>query len=769
MDTVTKSDTSEISKFERIAKLFLLLLNTSNPISLDEIVRQVSGYPKDNKTNQRQMFERDKAELKSGGVEIKIHQIPGNQQYGYTIDTDKQYVTLPDFSPEERVIMSLALSTISIRGVNNHIASIKLGASIQQNHDSDAITIEDAPSLFSIYNSIEKGLLLTFSYAGRKRQIIPGFLQFAEGHWYLHGCQITEEDLLDISEDSAASKKVATTRPLSQDKEEDIGGKINYLLSKRTFRLDKITSLTPGNIKVKRDVLDHVYAVSKGNPQDVTRELHQGDATEITIKISGTDVDILNGWLAHGATITAVDDNCIIIKTFIPNNMKRAVPHLLTFGEKIEITGPKALREEITSYLKTYLDSARHIKNIAGNKDTDGDDMSDRDIETGSFLSKEKKTVVASVKTKIPEKRLGILPESVTKLNTLLCILIYMANKGELKSSPLLNQNCVESSVHLNELSQVFEIDKDTLIKELSAASLIGVPPYGPTDLLEFIIEDDFVKLTLTETFLQLKTPPKLTAEDALLLVTAVKSLAEIENDPKQQTIITSCLSKIENLVNPRHIDIELLLPDEERERVRYLKHLAETQENAIIVYPGNKEDLAKYKDKLNQDSIVADSSVIQKARYMAIARPVKIFQVRLIEGKFYADAYCYLAKDFRRFSVSKIMEIIQPPAGKEVPKGPDQLPDVFYQESAFAPGINSKLATIEVPEEVLHLFDEYLHEKPQTNKNGTYTVKIMVGKPEWLGSLLLGAGPSIIVKSPPDLVDAGVKLAEKLYERYRD
>jgi|GEM_PF-5376911 len=753
MNREIKSNHPEISKFERIAKLFLLLLHTATPLSLDQIVREVSGYPKDNHENQRQMFERDKKELRDGGIEIKAYELSTKDQYGYKIDTENHYITLPDFTPEEKMIINLALSAVTISDINGRIASVKLGILPQNSDKNEVMTLESAPFLSLISNSLKKGFAVDCIYSGRPRYLIPAFLQFSMGKWYLHGCQVAKEDSDRLFEANVRSAKKTGS---AKKKQHDVANiAMDYTLEKKKFRLDKITSIQPTNTKIKDEVRKNVYSLCK-NDSDDTEDLAANDnALAATIQLSGADTDLLKGWLDHGAQIISTENNLVTIKTLITNDPKRIIPHLLTFGDKIGITEPESIRQEIASYLKNYLDSIREAAVapcVVQSRDANLKSGKAAKLKDGA-----KTKNIARQKTQ-NQKTFSPIPESVGRLNELLSIVLYMtSNHPEFLSGPH-QEKYIEASAGIKELSEIFQIDTDTLVKRLEAASLLGIPPYGPENLLELLIEpdSDSVKLTLTEEFMQLKNSPGLTSEESLSLVAALKSLLAIVDPSVDKKNIVSCIEKLEPLINANYIDIDLRYDEEEKTKINLLKRLAENRQTVDIFYP-EKTDLA-----------LAAAERPGGIEYRPRKRRVTIFQVALREGKFYLDGYCHLANDFRRFSVAKITKIeeLGPEEAGHLTTA-DNLPEVFHQQSAFAPGSDSKIAKIEVPPDKLHLFRQYQYSEPQINDNGNYVLDVVVGDPGWLGSLLLGAGPGTRVITPEELANAGKDLAETLYKLY--
>ena len=81
------------SRIERVLNLLALLLDTRVPLTRDDIVREVAGYPAPI-TAYRRAFERDKETLRAMGVPITTESVGDGSEVGYRVDPDDYY--LPD-------------------------------------------------------------------------------------------------------------------------------------------------------------------------------------------------------------------------------------------------------------------------------------------------------------------------------------------------------------------------------------------------------------------------------------------------------------------------------------------------------------------------------------------------------------------------------------------------------------------------------------------------------------------------------------------------
>ena len=88
-----------IDKVERLTDLILALLDTPQPLSLNELADQIPGYPPAGEAR-RMAFERDKRLLREEGITVEAHPLDGDAQMGYRIDAKTFFLPDLDLSPE---------------------------------------------------------------------------------------------------------------------------------------------------------------------------------------------------------------------------------------------------------------------------------------------------------------------------------------------------------------------------------------------------------------------------------------------------------------------------------------------------------------------------------------------------------------------------------------------------------------------------------------------------------------------------------------------
>ncbi len=199
-----------MSKLERLLNLTAVLLDTRRPLAADELRREVEGYP-DSDVAFHRAFERDKDDLRTMGIPLRIERIPGVDPPldGYRIPPDEYYLPDPDLSPDELAALRLAALTVQIEGLGEpgagREALWKLGGG-QTDSDTGSgagrsgaggsgggvsgasvASVPADPALVPLFSAIADRHQVTFGYRSEARTVDPWRLSFQRGRWYLSG------------------------------------------------------------------------------------------------------------------------------------------------------------------------------------------------------------------------------------------------------------------------------------------------------------------------------------------------------------------------------------------------------------------------------------------------------------------------------------------------------------------------------------------------------------------------------------------------------
>lgn len=213
-------------KIERLINLTIALLATKRYLTKSEIFRSVEGYEGSPETKER-MFERDKDDLRSLGIEIEVGSYDPlfNDEAGYRIKQEKYQLDLGQITPTEISLLSLAAQ--AWQGASFDEAAQK--ALLKLNSmgvPSDSLTLPGASNKLSddgrdfplLAKAIAEQQLLTFTYIDSQllqnvRRIVPIGLSSRAGFWYLSGVDQEIQEIRTFRVDRIEGEIAASKGP----------------------------------------------------------------------------------------------------------------------------------------------------------------------------------------------------------------------------------------------------------------------------------------------------------------------------------------------------------------------------------------------------------------------------------------------------------------------------------------------------------------------------------------------------------------------------
>lgn len=180
------------AKLERLLNLTALLLDTSRPISADEIQRQLDVYPRE-KASFRRAFERDKDELRTMGIPLRVEKVPGTMPAvdGYRIPRDEYALRDPGLSVDELAALHLAASAVQVEGLPATEGLLKLGGMVADPGAADlgvhVAPIPSDPNLAVLFAAVAARTPVRLRYHDEDRTLDPYRLEFQRGRWYVTG------------------------------------------------------------------------------------------------------------------------------------------------------------------------------------------------------------------------------------------------------------------------------------------------------------------------------------------------------------------------------------------------------------------------------------------------------------------------------------------------------------------------------------------------------------------------------------------------------
>jgi proteasome accessory factor B len=195
-------------KSERLINLTIALLATKRFITKSEIFKTIEGYEGSSESKER-MFERDKDDLRSLGIEIEVGSFDPlfNDEAGYRIKQERYQLDLGDVTALEISLLSLAAQAWQGASLDDAAqrALVKLhslGIAVDEENmpDSAPFFSDGGLDLPIITRAIAEHQILEFTYRNYEltdevRRVIPIGLSTRSGFWYFTGVDQSIEEI----------------------------------------------------------------------------------------------------------------------------------------------------------------------------------------------------------------------------------------------------------------------------------------------------------------------------------------------------------------------------------------------------------------------------------------------------------------------------------------------------------------------------------------------------------------------------------------------
>lgn len=189
-------------RIERLINLIAALLETSRPLTAENIREQIAGYDQANFESFRRSFERDKEDLRAMGIPLQTvsdETDPFSDVHdSYIIPKDEYYLPQLDLEPDEMTALRVAGDAVLGAGEETAAGLMKLtmddagpswaGPRIMWGADVAA----EQPLLGPLYSALVERKGVSFVYEPSKgdasdRAVEPYGLVHRRGNWYLVG------------------------------------------------------------------------------------------------------------------------------------------------------------------------------------------------------------------------------------------------------------------------------------------------------------------------------------------------------------------------------------------------------------------------------------------------------------------------------------------------------------------------------------------------------------------------------------------------------
>lgn len=282
----------------------------------------------------------------------------------------------------------------------------------------------------------------------------------------------------------------------------------------------------------------------------------------------------------------------------------------------------------------------------------------------------------------------------------------------------------------VDETAEAFGVSRRVVLADLDAIGYCGLPGLGGGDLFEVSIVEDRILVEMAD---ELRRPLRLTPREALGLVLAGEAVSAALGD--DVPALRSALDALREAAGvPRDVEVEL-----EEDGTVWLAPLR----GAI---DGLRRVRLEYRGR-------ADAS--------ASTREVDPWALQIAEGLWYLRGRDDRSGDARTFRLDRIsglevLDVASEPGPDEHPPPPRYEPSGGDLEVRLLLDRGSRwLAESVEADEVAELGD------------GRRRVRFRTDAPTWVTRMVLGAGPGVVVESPPELVAEVREAARRTLARY--
>jgi proteasome accessory factor B len=190
-----------VDRLERLVNLIAALIDTSQPLTRDQIHQRIEGYADDTEAFRRN-FERDKELLRQMGLPLATVSLDPNHpdEVGYRIRREDYELPDPGLDEHELAALRLASAAVQLEGGGADAVTRALrklggaattdGGGLAAGAASRAARLAALPggeSVATAFGAIAEGRRVHFAYRGGERVVDPWRLSFRRGQWYLAG------------------------------------------------------------------------------------------------------------------------------------------------------------------------------------------------------------------------------------------------------------------------------------------------------------------------------------------------------------------------------------------------------------------------------------------------------------------------------------------------------------------------------------------------------------------------------------------------------
>ena len=283
--------------------------------------------------------------------------------------------------------------------------------------------------------------------------------------------------------------------------------------------------------------------------------------------------------------------------------------------------------------------------------------------------------------------------------------------------------------LRVHELARYLGCDPETILADLNAVLLCGVPPYLPNDYISVVVDGDRIHLSFAEHF---RRPVTLTFQEALSLILALRHLPLTRH--------------ARDTARALHKRILALLPSHARRALRS----ARRQMNVGPLHRGVQQRVALLQQAIEERREVR-MEYYTASRDELTQRDLRPYGIIEHNGEWYVVGHCLLRDDERPFRVDRIRTValrdatFDPPASFSIEK---YRTDEMYFPTRRDLRVKLRIA----PPLARWLREERPAGRMRPLPDGGLMLHLSVSQPEWIISWVLAHGDQVELLAPEAL-----------------
>ncbi|MEP6852732.1 MAG: WYL domain-containing protein [bacterium] len=277
--------------------------------------------------------------------------------------------------------------------------------------------------------------------------------------------------------------------------------------------------------------------------------------------------------------------------------------------------------------------------------------------------------------------------------------------------------------IRIADAARDFDVTEAQLQRDLNLLWMCGLPGHSPGDLIDLSFDADTVSVTFDA---GMSRPLRLTGEEALALIVALRTLAETTG-LTDRGAVERALAKVESVAGGK-VDaadaVQVSLDAEAATDPVVQRALDESRALDLVYYSATRDETTR-----------------------RTVDPIRRFTS---DGRVYLEAWCRRAEGVRIFRLDRIerVDVLDEPA-----RVPDEVQPRDLSEGVYAPAPEHLLVELLLGSGYEWVAEYYGGQTAAETPEGRQ-VSVRVSDPAWVRSLVLGSGGAVAVLSPGWLAD---------------